>query len=159
MRFHADDPSRLLVAVFGRIQAERMAGMPMINPALRVAAVDFARQETPHAEWLGVLLTPWSMGLLLLPAAADWPVPAPHERAFRAYPAGSFAFLGNREDGLGDYLVCPLFHEMSQFADQETALMTARASLLALRMAPLRPGADAAAPARPLRRKFLTLGG
>jgi hypothetical protein len=86
-------------------------------------------------------------------------VPAPHERAFRAYPAGSFAFLGNREDGLGDYLVCPLFHEMSQFADQETALMTARASLLALRMAPLRPGTDAAAPARPPRRKFLTLGG
>lgn len=159
MRFHTDDPSRLLVAVFERIQAERMAGLPMLNPALHVAAVDFARRDEPHAEWLGVLITPWSLGLMLLPASADWPVPAPHERAFRRYPAGDFAFLGNREEGLGDYLVCPLFHEMSQFADQETAVLAARTSLLALQMTPPRLDADPAAPEQPGRRKFLSLGG
>lgn len=159
MQYHKDNPSPLIETAFRRIQAERMAGLPLLNPALDVAAVEFARRDTPHAEWLGILLTPWSMGLLLLPADAGWPEIASHERAFRDYPAGTFAFLGNREEGLGAYLVCPLFHEMSQFADQETALLTARASLLALQLAPPQPETDPAAPPQPGRRKFLTLGG
>ena len=157
MNMHTDDPTPLVEAVFRDIQAQRMDGLSMLNPALWVQAVGFARRETPHAEWLGVLVTPWSMGLMLLPAGADWPATASHERAFREYPAGTFAFLPNQEAGLGDYLICPLFHEMSQFADQATAVMTAQASLLALQMAPAQPAA-AAVPEQPGRRKFLTLG-
>jgi [NiFe] hydrogenase assembly HybE family chaperone len=159
MQYHTENPGPLIEATFKRIQAERMAGLPLLNPTLEVVAVEFARRDEPHAEWLGVLVTPWSMGLMLLPASADWPETASHERAFRDYPAGTFAFLGNREAGLGDYLVCPLLHEMSQFADQETAVLTARASLLALQLEPPQPDADPAAPAQPGRRKFLTLGG
>lgn len=158
MTLHTDDPSALIESVFRDIETQRMAGMSMLNPALRVQAVGFGRRETPHAEWLGVLVTPWSMGLMLLPAGADWPATASHDRAFREYPAGTFAFLPNREAGLGDYLICSLFHEMSRFADQETAVLTAQASLLALQMAPARPAAEAAVPEQPGRRKFLTLG-
>jgi [NiFe] hydrogenase assembly HybE family chaperone len=134
--FHAHDPSALIEATFRRIAAERMAGLPMLNPALAVAAVGFERRGN---DWRGVLLTPWGIGLVLLPAVADWPVPASHERAFRTYAAGTFAFLPNREDELGDYLICPLVHDMQQFADQDTALLTARASLIALDMAPPPP--------------------
>jgi [NiFe] hydrogenase assembly HybE family chaperone len=157
---HSNDPSALIETVFKDIQSQRMAGMSMLNPELRVQAVGFGRREAPHAEWLGVLVTPWSMGLMLLPADANWPVTASHERAFRAYPAGNFAFLPNQEAGLGDYLVCSLFHDMSQFGDHATAVMTAQASLLALQMAPAQPvpNVDATAPNQPSRRKFLSMG-
>lgn len=155
MGFHAGDPSALVEEVFARIQRERMADVDLLNPALSVAAVGFAR----HADdWRGVLVTPWGIRLLLLPAVADWPVPASHERMIRRYPAGDFVFLANHEEGLGDYLACPLVHDMRNFADQETALLTARACLIALDMAPEQPAPEPDAPSSPTRRGFLFRG-
>ena len=155
---HHDDPSIRIEASFRRIQAERMQDMPMLNPALSVAAIGFAR-SADGKEWRGVLLTPWSLGLMLLPACADWPPVVEHARVFRQYASGNFAFLGNREDDLGDYLVCPLIHDMSQFADQTAAELTARACLIALDMAPGGQAAEPAAEVSGGRRKFLALGG
>jgi len=152
MRVHASDPSVLIEESFARIHRERMADIDLLNPALSVAAIGFAR----HADdWRGVLVTPWGIRLLLLPAVADWPVPAPHERVIRRYPAGDFVFLANREEGLGDYLDCPLVHDMRNFADQETAVLTARACLIALDMAPEQAAPDPDAPRSPARRGFL----
>jgi [NiFe] hydrogenase assembly HybE family chaperone len=151
--FHASDPSTPVEAAFECIHRERMAGIDLLNPALAVAAVGFARHE---ADWRGVLVTPWGIHLLLLPAVADWPVPAPHERVFRRYPAGDFAFLANREEGLGDYLVCALVHDMRPYADQAAALLTARACLVALDTATPEKTVDQARPASPARRGFLT---
>lgn len=146
---HPSAPGALIEATFRRIETERWSGIPLLNPVLAVAAVGFARQDD---DWRGVLVTPWGINLLLLPAVADWPVPASHERAFRQYASGAFAFLPNHEEGLGDYLACPLIHDMAQFTDQETAVLTARACLIALDLAP--PPADPAAPALPSRRSF-----
>ena len=167
MQFHTDDPSPLIEATFERIRVERMVGLSMLNPALAVAAVGFERRDDQGGEWRGVLVTPWGINLLLLPASRDWPAPASHQRAFREYPAGNFAFLPNREDGLGDYLACPLIHDMQQFADQETALLTARASLIAIDLAPPAPAAAGGsmapeaseAPESPGRRKLFGLRG
>lgn len=156
MPFFSSNPSALVEATFKRIEAERWAGMPMLNPVLAVAAVGFERQEN---EWRGVLVTPWGISLLLLPAAENWALPPSHERTFRQYASGTFAFLGNHEDGVGDYLACPLIHSVSHFADQETAVMTARACLIALDMsppAPELPPRDPQAPASPARRGFFT---
>lgn len=155
MSFHTSDPSVLLEQAFERIHRERMTGIDLVNPALSVAAVGFARHGD---DWRGVLLTPWGIRLMLLPAVADWPVPGLHERAFRTYPSGSFAFLPNHEDGLGPYLACPLVHDMQPYTDQETALLTAQACLVALDVAPPPPPAPPApppdAPASPSRRSF-----
>lgn len=153
---YTENPSAQVAAIFRRIQTERMADLPLLNPALEVATVGFARHGD---DWRGVLVTPWCIDLLLLPAVADWPVPGPHERVFRQYAAGNFAFLPNHEDGLGDYLICALIHDMKQFPDQDAALMTAQACLIALDLAPGQPPADPAAPGSPARRKFLNLGG
>ncbi|NWG32241.1 MAG: [NiFe]-hydrogenase assembly chaperone HybE [Rhodocyclaceae bacterium] len=153
---HAENPAARIKAVFRRIHVERMAGLPLLNPALEVAAVGFSRHSD---DWRGVLVTPWGINLLLLPAVEDWPVPPPLERAFRQYPAGSFAFLPNHEEGLGDYLACPLISDMKPFADQETALATARACLIALDIAPGQTPADApGAPDSLERRRFLLRG-
>lgn len=153
---HPENPAPLIETAFARIHGERMAGLDMLNPALAVAAVGFERHGN---DWRGVLVTPWGINLLLLPATAGWSMPRSHERVFRQYPAGSFAFLGNHEDGLGDYLACPLIHDMARFADQETAVTTARACLIALDLMPAEPEVDATAPASATRRKFLALGG
>lgn len=153
----AENPSAQVEAVFRRIHARRMADLPLLNPALEVAAIGFARRGEHGEEWRGVLVTPWCIDLLLLPAVEDWPVPAPHERVFRQYPSGSYAFLPNHEEGLGDYLICPLIHDMKQFADHETACMTAHACLFALDLAPGQTQPDPAAPASSGRRKFLSL--
>ncbi|MDP2194750.1 MAG: [NiFe]-hydrogenase assembly chaperone HybE [Rhodocyclaceae bacterium] len=151
----AENPSAQVEATFRRIQTERMAGLPLLNPVLEVAAVGFARHGN---DWRGVLVTPWCIDLLLVPARADWTVPGPHERVFRQYASGNFAFLPNHEDGLGDYLICALIHDMNRFPDQESACMTAQACLIALDLAPVQPAADPAAPGSSSRRKFLSLG-
>lgn len=151
MAFHSVDPSALVERVFERIRRERMEGIDLLNPALAVAAVGFAR----HADdWRGALVTPWGIQLLLLPAVEDWPLPASHARALRRYAAGDFAFLPNREEELGDYLACPLVHDMRPYADQETALATARACLVALDMAPGQASPEPDAPSSPARRRF-----
>jgi len=153
--FHSDNPAALIEATFRHIHMERMAGLPLLNPALEVAAIGFARHDD---DWRGVLVTPWCIDLLLLPAVADWPIPKSHERVFRRYATGSFAFLTNHEEGLGPYLSCALFHDMKPFADQETAALTAQACLFALDLPPAQPTSDAPAPASSSRRKFLSLG-
>lgn len=157
MLFHTSNPSALIEAVFERIRHERMAGMPMLNPALRVTATGFVLID--RREWRGALVTPWSLNLLLLPATAAEPPIVTHERVFRKYPAGAFVFLGNREPELGGYLSCSLFHDMSGFQDQKTAVATAHACLLALEPAPAQTGSDTTAPKSPGRRRFLTMGG
>lgn len=153
---YQENPSAQVEATFRRIQSERMAGLPLLNPVLEVAAVGFARHDK---DWRGVLVTPWCIDLLLLPATAGWTIPGPHERVFRQYASGNFAFLPNHEEGLGDYLICALIHDMKQFPDQATARMTAQACLIALDLAPGQPQVDPAAPNSSARRKFLNLGG
>lgn len=121
---YVDDPSATLEAAFRTIQAERMAGMPLLHPELRVEAVGFGRTD---AGWLGVLITPWFMNLMLLPASGVvWhSLPLGAKRLVRL-PAGSFEFFGGAEDELGEYLYCSMFSPMSQFPDHSAAQATAR---------------------------------
>lgn len=160
MRVHGGDPGPLVEAVFRRIERERMADLPIHNPALQVAAVAFRSWE---GQWLGVLVTPWSMALMLLPGhEATWvSIPENRRRPVR-FPAGEFNFLGGSEADLGEYQTCPLFAAMGQFGDQAEAIATARAALDALLAEPgLAPAAAAAAKpatASASRRRFLTLG-
>lgn len=153
---HADDPRALIEATFRRIHAERMADMPLLNPALSVAAVGFDRHQ--DKEWRGILITPWSFGLMLLPATPDWTPIVEHTRVLREFASGTFVFLGNREEGVGEYLLCPLIHDMQQFSDLDAAVMTARASLIALDMAPGKAEVGEPQFTPNSRRRFLSLG-
>lgn len=140
-RIHDADPSPLLEAAFRRIEGERMAGVGVLNPALRVEAVGFVRHE---GHWLGIIVTPWFMNLVLAPGeAGTWQSVAPGQRLFRSFPSGDFAFLGSSEAEVGEFQSCSLFSPMGQFADQDGARAVAHAALAALREAP------AAAPPAP----------
>jgi [NiFe] hydrogenase assembly HybE family chaperone len=128
------DPSSALVRRFEAIWQTQMQGVPLLNPALRVQAVGFR----PWAEhWLGMLVTPWFMNLLLLPrcpaAWADVP-----ERASRhhVFPAGVFEFIGCQDAVIGNHLACSLFSPMFEFGTHTGAVQTAEASLQLLFQAP-----------------------
>jgi len=118
------DPSMRLEAAFARVLAQRMQGLPFVNAALRVEAVAFAPWK--HY-WLGTMLTPWAMNLMLVPReVARWrSLPAGEKRRY-VFPAGEFDFIGARDDAIGEFLVCSLYSPVLQFADHETARETAR---------------------------------
>jgi len=123
-------PDAALESSFRHIARQRMAGVPILNPALSVEAVGFR----PWAEhWLGVLITPWFMNLWLMPRiVARWQPIAVGATRHHVFPAGVFEFIGGFESTLGDYQACSLFSPMFDFDDQPSAHATAVAALEAL---------------------------
>jgi [NiFe] hydrogenase assembly HybE family chaperone len=86
LKRYAADPSQHLEAVFRDIERTRMSGLPILNTALAVEAIGF----TPwQGHWLGALITPWFLNLVLVPGAqGEWPHAAEGERIVRQLPAG-----------------------------------------------------------------------
>lgn len=124
------DPAAALETRFSHIHRQQMQDMPMVNPALQVEAVGF-RPWNGH--WLGVLITPWFMNLMLLPRMpAAWQPIGERESRHYVFPAGVFEFIGARDAALGDYQACSLFSPMFEFATQAGAHDTAVAALAAL---------------------------
>jgi len=123
-------PAAALQARFEDILRTQMHDVPLVNAALRVQAVGF-RPWSEH--WLGVLVTPWFMNLLLLPRVRErWPVIAERESRHYVFPAGVFEFIGCRDAVLGDFQACSLFSPMFDFATPAGAHDTAVAALAAL---------------------------
>ena len=159
-RIHEVSPADAVEEAFFRIQRDQMADIPVLNPALSVEAIDFQRWQ---GHWLGIVVTPWCMSMLLVPGSADnWVSTGENKRRFVKFPAGDFAFLGSEEVELGEYQSCPLFSPMGKFSSQSEATMTARASMNALLTAPQgqagKPGDEKSADMPSLsRRRFLAL--
>lgn len=159
-RVHQDSPTDAVEEAFFRIQREQMADVPILNHALSVEAVDFQRWQ---GQWLGVVVTPWCMSVLLVPGTeAGWHSTGDNKRRFVKFPAGDFAFLGSTADELGEYQSCSLISPMGQFANQSEAIMTARASMIALLADPAAARERAAVPTPPgqpsfSRRRFLAM--
>src|ERR1035437_9777318 len=129
-KIHVVNPDQAVEQAFSRIQHERMADVPILNPALTVEAIDFQRWQ---GHWLGMVVTPWCMSLLLVPGSADnWVSACENKRRFVRFPTGDFVFLGGNEAELGEYQSCSLFSPMDKFATQLEATMTARASMVGL---------------------------
>jgi len=132
-RCYLETPELELETVFQLIASTRMRDIPILNPQLQVAAIGFRRWQPaasdegdPSTVWAGVLLTPWFMNLLLLPASAHpLPVVAPGGQTIVHLPGGPMPFMAGHEAALGDYRLCSLFSPVQQFADQESARLTA----------------------------------
>ncbi|MFB2530750.1 [NiFe]-hydrogenase assembly chaperone HybE [Paracoccus sp. p3-h83] len=172
-----DARTRALVADFRDIWHSTMRQVPMVNAALHVEAVAFAlHQGRP----LGVLISPWFMNLVMLPAGGeDWSALTPGAKEVIDFPSGRYEFLHNTRPMTGGYKACSLFSPMGDFASQMQAVEVARAVMAALfdpahrdedtdraatiraaREAELAPPAEAEAalPEAPTRRAVLTGG-
>lgn len=127
-RSRAEGPVERLAAVFRDIAATRMAGLPVLNPALDVEAVGFREW---NGDRVGVLITPWFMGLICLPGpASGWPDRPSGTPQDLDLPSGIFELLTAYEDTLGPYLTASLFSPMSNFADMGQARSVAEAVLV-----------------------------
>jgi len=137
-------PAAALERAFEAVRQERMRDVPVLNPALGVEAVGF-RPWREH--WLGVLVTPWFMNLVLMPRVVSaWHTIGERETRHHVFPAGVFEFIGAREATIGDYQACSLFSPMFEFADQREARATALAALDALFDPASRPDPTAGPP-------------
>jgi [NiFe] hydrogenase assembly HybE family chaperone len=151
-------PAAALESTFRAIAQQQMQGLPVLNPALSVEAVGF---RPWNERWLGILITPWFMNLMLMPrVSATWLPIAEGESRRYVFPAGVFEFVGARHAALGDYQACSLFSPMFDFANHAGAHDTALAALDALfdpasrelGEVPARPPAPIGAPAGPVPR-------
>jgi [NiFe] hydrogenase assembly HybE family chaperone len=123
----APDPAPRLTRTFEMIARERMAGVPILNARLQVEAVGF-RPWNGH--WLGALVTPWFINLVVMPLdPAAWRSAPERENVPYPFPTGLFNFIAACEPGLGEYHACSLFSPVLEFPDQDSARATARVAL------------------------------
>lgn len=149
------DPSARISAVFEAVAATRMRDFPLANPALRIEAVGM---RVWQGLWVGVLVTPWAMNLLLLPAdgaAADFRLLATGQEQHWSFPSGEYGFYGLAEADLGPCQMCSLASPLLEYRSHEEAVAVAHEILSALFAA--EPAARPAAAAAPscTRRDFL----
>lgn len=127
---HHDNPAPQVRAVFEHIRRTRMAELPILNPMLQVDIVGWREWQ---GEWLGVLVTPWSINLMLLPGSGGrFRALAMDEWQSWSFPSGTYDFMGGDEEGLGAYQICSLFSPVLQFDSHDEAVAAARAAIDAL---------------------------
>ncbi|GAB6039877.1 [NiFe]-hydrogenase assembly chaperone HybE [Endothiovibrio diazotrophicus] len=117
--------STALEQAFERIWREKMEGLPLLNPFLKVEAVGFQ----PWGERIvGVMITPWFMNLMLLPGAGDdWPELAIGDKQTLRLPEKSYELTLNEFDGVGRCLCFALHSPMQAFENQSVAATVANA--------------------------------
>lgn len=113
--------------VFARIHREQMDGLPLLNKALSVATLGF---QDFRGRTLGMLVTPWMVGLMLLPNATDgWERLPPGHKATHEFPGGALRFMLNAIEGIGPYQMHSVQSPVHVFADQAAAIEAASAFL------------------------------
>jgi [NiFe] hydrogenase assembly HybE family chaperone len=149
------DPSPRLNAAYRAI-AKRMEGLNFVNPAIEVEAVAFAPWES---HWLGVMVTPWFINLMLLPRDPDgWTSLPQGKKMSYSFPAGDYEFISSRDDTVGEYQMCSLISPVLEISDHASACEVAtlaRAAILdpanaAVPEAPTAAGSDDAATPGPI---------
>jgi [NiFe] hydrogenase assembly HybE family chaperone len=142
-----------LEADFREVWNGTMRDVPLANRLLRVEAVGLRRHE---GRPLGVLLAPWCMNLVLLPAEGeDWSGLVPGTRETLAFPSGDYEFLHNRRAVTGGYKACSVFSAMGDFRSHQQAVEVAQAVMVALFDPATRAETDRAADIRAAREREL----
>jgi [NiFe] hydrogenase assembly HybE family chaperone len=119
-----------LETVFTDIANTRMAGLPICNSAMRVQAVGF-REWQEH--WVGVLITPWTISLVLMPGdKAPLKTLGADEKMTWEFPSGSYEFMGLNDPALGACQICSLISPVSDVERHEDAVSIAEQVMEAL---------------------------
>jgi [NiFe] hydrogenase assembly HybE family chaperone len=122
------DRIRALVDEFRRIGEERMKDLGLYNPAIKVEAVGFR----PWQGWLaGVLVTPWFINFMALPASpeADLSKDEVGGRRRLTLPKGEVVFVVGEVDEGGRYLSHSIHSPLGHFPDHAAASTAAWAAV------------------------------
>jgi [NiFe] hydrogenase assembly HybE family chaperone len=126
--------------VFSRIHREQMAGIPILNERLQVECLGFQEYQ---GRTVGILITPWLMNLIMLPAAGEaWSQLKLGSKQEHRFPANTFRFLVNEVEGLGSYQAHSLYSPMHEFHSQEHARAAAQSFMETLMVEVEEPESD-----------------
>lgn len=126
-------------AAFRQIAEGEMQSLAFVHPEMPVYVTPFSLFE---GQWLGCVLTPWMLSLLI--------IPGPHQRWLRRniserlglkLPYGEMTFITGELPALGQYLSCSLLSPLPRELDAEQGQSLAQDCL---KMALSLPVADAA---------------
>jgi [NiFe] hydrogenase assembly HybE family chaperone len=133
-----------LVDQFRRIGQAQMRDLPIYNACLEVEAVGF---QAFGDRWIGVLITPWFMNVILLPSEKT-PLNAKviGQKSQEALPVATCAFIGGGDETVGSYKSLALYSPMAAFISQGSARHEAQACLIALLTPPAELPKQAVAP-------------
>ena len=117
-------------ALYAYTEAAKRMPHDLVNPNLEVEAVGFAPWQ---GHWLGVVVTPWFMNVVLLPRTQSrWQSLRPGDKRKLSFPAGIYEFIAASDPGVGEYQSCSLFSPMQQFESHEAARLVAQLARQAL---------------------------
>jgi [NiFe] hydrogenase assembly HybE family chaperone len=132
--------TRQIENVFKRIEREQMQDIPLLNPALQVQTLGFQHYQ---GRPVGILITPWMMNLLLLPAEAeDWSELKLGDKRHHRFPANEFCFMVNEIEGIGVCQSHSLYSPMHEFMNQEHAVAAAESFMQTLMVEVEEPETD-----------------
>lgn len=135
----AAEPGDRLEAFYAGVAQTSMRGLPMLNEALGVRAVGM---QPFLDEWLCVLITPWFINLVLMPAAQEQNPVQVGASSMAGLPGGVVSFIQSDEKEIGPHRMCSLFSPVFEFETMDAAVLTAQAVLDEL-MSPAETSEDA----------------
>ncbi|EHD20795.1 hydrogenase 2-specific chaperone [Brenneria sp. EniD312] len=137
---HDGHPAAWLEPMFEQVAREKMRMLPFYREGIPVRACGFTLFER---QWVGCLLTPWMISLLVLPGPEQvWPVRKLADRLALALPCGNVTFIVGEMSGK-QYLSCSLMSPIDGGISGEQAVLLAEQSA---KMALSFPVADGDAP-------------
>lgn len=138
---HTDNPAPRVLARYRRWQAALNSGHPGLS-------VDIAGFRRYRGDWIGAVVTPWFIHLLLLPGGGELWRELPVEQTLRVgFPAADLDLLSERSDDpdLPASFFATILAPVDELADQDAALRTAMDALHLL----FEPPAAAPTPTNP----------
>lgn len=149
----AVDPSPLLEAAFQSVAESDMRELPFFRPQVPVRACKFQLFEQ---QWLGTLLTPWMLSLLVLPGPGQyWEKRVIGEKLALSLPCGNVRFTVGEMEGISQYLACSL---MSPLKKHLTASQLITVAEQTVQMATALPVKNTDDPVNPARRALFSRG-
>jgi [NiFe] hydrogenase assembly HybE family chaperone len=123
---HEENPGELVARCF----RERSEPAGPVNPLLNCASIGFTLCQ---GDWLGVVITPWFMDLVLLPGGGNlWgDIPA-GQRRYVELPQGTVAFTAAEDSRLGAYQHAPLVATVASLPDMAAAVALANQVMLGI---------------------------
>lgn len=103
---------------FQQIDRERMQGLPFYNEQIHVEAIGFQKIEPGY---VGVLITPWFINLILLFKQPPQQNAVIGHRCTHALPSGNHDFMIGEDEELGRYDFISLASPVGQFKSQQQA--------------------------------------
>ncbi|XEI15473.1 hydrogenase-2 assembly chaperone [Plesiomonas shigelloides] len=119
----ATNPAALLEQTFSEIAQGEMQTLPFFRAQVPVRALGFQCYE---GQWVGVMLTPWMLSILVLPGPDQvWDSRPLGERLGLRLPFGNAVFHVSEIETIGQYLSCSLMSPLDPAMSAEQALQLA----------------------------------